>query len=51
MKNEIQLALYMDKVGYIMLNELEGFITRQMGNIVGTAGKQVIHTDNFVAFF
>ena len=51
MQDEVERAIYVDVVGDIVLDKLESRMAEQVGDVLGPAREEVVHADNFVAFF
>ena len=50
-QDEVERAIYVDVVGDIVLNKLESRMAEQMGDVLGPAREEVVHADDFAAFF
>jgi hypothetical protein len=49
MEHSVHFTGHKDEVGHIMADKKEARVSSQMGEIIRTAGNEVIHTDHFVA--
>ena len=50
-QDEVERAIYVDVVGDIVLNKLESRMAEQMGDVLGPTREEVVHADDFAAFF
>ena len=50
-QNEVERAIYVDVVGNVVLNKLESRVAEQVGDVFGPAREEVVHADDFAAFF
>ena len=50
-QDEVKRTIYVNVVGDVVLNKLETRVAEQMGDVLGPARKEVVHADDFAAFF
>ena len=48
MQDEIQLSVYFDELGDIVVGEFEASIVAVVGDVILAPGEQVIHADDLV---
>ena len=51
MQDEVERTIYVDVIGDVVLDKLESRVAEQMGDVLGPAREEVVHADDFAAFF